>query len=96
MVDRPRGSAHPRCPDLICPTDYRYVARISSMDGQVIDVWMRSSAICRIDGILCTLDSKKMDLDIKIVYSCTDQEKREVYSIMNRLYMRALYIPGLP
>ena len=38
VIDRPRGSAHPRYPDVIYPLDYGYLAGTRAADGDGIDV----------------------------------------------------------
>lgn len=40
VIDRPKGSAHPRFPDIIYQVDYGYLENTSSMDGAGIDVWV--------------------------------------------------------
>ncbi|WP_205692724.1 hypothetical protein [Lacrimispora amygdalina] len=37
IIDRPKGSAHPKYPDFIYRVDYGYLKNTSSMDGQGID-----------------------------------------------------------
>lgn len=44
VIDRPRGSAHPRYPHVVYPLDYGYLDGTSSMDGAGIDVWRGSDA----------------------------------------------------
>ena len=34
VIDRPKGSAHPRSPDFIYHVDYGYLKDTASMDGQ--------------------------------------------------------------
>lgn len=40
VIDRPRGTAHPKYPDFIYKVDYGYLENTSSMDGGGIDVWV--------------------------------------------------------
>ena len=42
VIDRPRGSAHPRFPNFIYKVDYGYLKDTASMDGSGIDVWVGS------------------------------------------------------
>ena len=39
VIDRPKGTAHPKYPDFIYKVDYGYLKNTSSMDGAGIDVW---------------------------------------------------------
>lgn len=38
VIDRPKGTSHPRYPDSIYPVDYGYLRDTASMDGSGIDV----------------------------------------------------------
>ena len=40
VIDRPKGTAHPRHPDFIYKVDYGYLKETTSMDGAGIDVWV--------------------------------------------------------
>lgn len=42
VIDRPKGTAHPKYPDFIYKVDYGYLKDTSSMDGAGIDVWVGS------------------------------------------------------
>ena len=40
IIDRPKGSVHPRYSDFIYEVDYGYLNDTTSMDGGGIDVWL--------------------------------------------------------
>ena len=40
VIDRPKGTAHPKYPDFIYRVDYGYLKDTTSMDGGGIDVWV--------------------------------------------------------
>ena len=42
VIERPRGTAHPKYPDFIYRVDYGYLKDTSSMDGGGIDVLVGS------------------------------------------------------
>jgi len=42
IIDRPKGSAHPRYPKVIYPLDYGYLENTTAADGGGIDVWLGS------------------------------------------------------
>jgi inorganic pyrophosphatase len=71
ILDRPRGRAHPRYPDLIYPLDYGYLENTSASDADGIDVWIGSKDEKRLTGILCTFDRLKRDAEIKLLIGCT-------------------------
>ena len=92
VIDRPRGSAHPRFPNFIYKVDYGYLKNTSSMDGAEIDVWI-GSGDKKIDAIMCIVDLMKRDSEIKILVGCTEEEKLEVYKTHNETqYMKGVLI----
>jgi inorganic pyrophosphatase len=91
IIDRPKGSAHPRYPAMIYPLDYGYLENTKSMDNNEIDIWVGGENNKRINGILCIIDPIKNDSEIKIIYGCSEAEKRIVYRFHNNV-MKALMI----
>jgi hypothetical protein len=45
VVDRPKGSRHPRYPALVYPLDYGYLEGTQAMDGGGVDFWRGSLAV---------------------------------------------------
>ena len=82
VIDRPKGTPHPKYPNFIYKVDYGYLQNTSSMDGAGIDVWV-GSAEKQIDAIICTVDLMKKDSEIKILIGCTEEEKAIVYETHN-------------
>jgi len=91
VIDRPRGSTHPRYPSLIYPVDYGYLKDTSSMDGGGIDVWVGTDKSGAVDAIICTVDLMKRDSEIKILIGCTEEEKRRIL----RLHNETAYMKGI-
>ena len=92
VIDRPRGSAHPKFPNFIYKVDYGYLKDTASMDGAGIDVWV-GSGDKKIDAIMCIVDLMKRDSEIKILVGCTEEEKLEVYKTHNETqYMKGILI----
>lgn len=83
VIDRPKGSAHPKYPDFIYKVDYGYLTNTSSMDGDGIDIWKGSAPNEKIDAILCIVDLTKRDSEIKILIGCTEEEKEIIYKTHN-------------
>ena len=93
VIDRPKGSHHPRFPELIYPIDYGYLKDTTSMDGVGIDIWRGSDSSRKIDAILCTIDLRKKDSEIKILIGCTRDEKQQILEFHERdLHMKGLLI----
>ena len=92
IIDRPKGSAHPKFLDFIYKVDYGYLKDTASMDGSGIDVWV-GSGDKKIDAIMCIVDLMKKDSEIKILIGCTEEEKMEVYRTHNETqYMKGIII----
>ena len=92
IIDRPKGTAHPKYPDFIYQVDYGYLKNTTSMDGAGIDVWVGTAAK-KIDAVMCIVDLMKRDSEIKILIGCTEQEKEIVYQTHNETeYMKGILI----
>ena len=92
VIDRPKGSAHPRYPDFIYKVDYGDLKDTTSMDGGGIDVWVGSGGK-KIDAVMCIIDLQKKDSEIKILVGCTEEEKKIVYETHNETpYMKGVMI----
>ena len=91
IIDRPKGSHHPKYINCIYPLDYGYLENTSSMDGGGIDVWRGSldENIC--DAIICTVDLMKKDSEIKILIGCNEEEKDIVMKSYNE-FMKGIMI----
>ena len=93
VIDRPRGSAHPRYPEIIYDLDYGYIENTASMDGGGIDLWRGSLPDAECDAIICTVDLLKRDSEIKLLIGCTDEEKQIAYEFHNRSeFMKGILI----
>lgn len=93
VIDRPKGTAHPRFSDFIYQVDYGYLENTCSMDGEGIDVWVGTKATREIDAIMCIVDFAKKDSEIKILIGCTEEEKEIIYKTHNETpYMKGILI----
>ena len=97
IIDRPRGSSHPRYPEVVYPLDYGYLENTTSGDGGGIDVWlgslitvMNQSSDKTLTGILCTFDTLKRDAEIKLLLGCTEEDIQIIRNFHKD--MHALYI----
>ena len=93
VIDRPKGSTHPRYPEIKYELDYGYIENTSSMDGSGIDVWRGSlpDGIC--DAIICTVDLLKLDSEIKLLIGCTEEEMQVAYEFHNQSeFMKGILI----
>jgi inorganic pyrophosphatase len=89
VVDRPKGSAHPRFPDLVYPLDYGYLDGTNAGDGDGIDVWIGNAEGKRVTAIACTVDGYKRDAEIKVLLACSDDDLNTILHFLNE-------VAGLP
>lgn len=93
VVDRPKGSAHPRYPHIVYPVDYGYLSDTASMDGEGIDVWLGTDPARRLDALICTVDLLKRDAELKLLIGCTEAEKQAALMLHNNsAYMKDMLI----
>jgi inorganic pyrophosphatase len=91
VIDRPKGSRHPRYPDIVYPLDYGYFEGSASMDGGGVDAWRGSLEDARIVGVICTVDLLKKDSEIKILVGCTPDE----IAILRDFHNEGPYMKGV-
>ena len=82
VIGRPKGTRHPSYPEVVYPADYGYLENTRSMDGEGIDVWVGSSGKKQADTIICTVDMKKRDAEIKILIGCSEEEKEAILQLL--------------
>ena len=99
IIDRPRGSSHPRYGKAIYHFDYGYLEHTTSSDGGGIDVWVGSlngvgnkPRLKTLTGILCTFDTLKRDAEIKLLIGCTEEDVQVIQEFHKK--MHTLYIPN--
>ena len=92
VVDRPRGSRHPRH-GFVYPLDYGYLKGTSSMDGGGIDLWTGSLPGLPLVGMIVTVDRFKRDSEIKLLLGLTAEEIETVLAFHNESdFMKGLLI----
>jgi inorganic pyrophosphatase len=74
VIDRPRGSRHPRYPQVVYPLDYGYLDGTTAIDGGGVDCWRGSLAEPIVTGAIVTVDVVKADCEIKWLIGCTGEE----------------------
>jgi inorganic pyrophosphatase len=80
VIDRPRGSAHPRYPESRYSLDYGYLSGTYSGDSEGIDVWVGTLPEKKINGVVCTVDLLKRDSEIKLLLGCSREEMQIICS----------------
>lgn len=93
VIDRPKGSAHPRYPQFLYPLDYGYLAGTRGGDGEGIDVWLGSRGERVLDGLLLTVDLVERDAEVKLLVACTEAEMQIALDVSNAESLRGLLLP---
>lgn len=89
ILDRPRGTAHPRYPDMIYPLDYGYIPGTIGGDGAEVDVFV-GSGDAGLTAALITYDQGKGDRELKLLWNMTEDELKAALDFLNRDTMRAV------
>ncbi len=92
VIDRPKGSAHPRYPGMIYPLDYGYLHPTTTVDGGGVDVWVGSLPGRALVGVLCSVDLHKRDAEIKVLLGCDDADIDQVLEFMNKGSLRGMLV----
>ena len=93
VIDRPKGSSHPKYSEIRYDVDYGYIKDSTSMDGDGIDVWRGSLPSEEVNAIICTVDLMKKDSEIKLLIGCTEEEIKTVYEFHNNTeFMKGMLI----
>lgn len=82
-IDRPKGSSDSEHADLVYPYDYGHLEGTQAGDGDGIDVWVGSLPARTVTAVVCTVDVKKRDAEVKILVGCTPQEAQEILKVHN-------------
>lgn len=83
IIDRPRGSRHPRFTDFRYPFDYGYLSGTRASDGQSIDVWLGSLGTRTVMAVVCTIDLMQRNSEIKLLIGCTVEESKQIVALHN-------------
>jgi inorganic pyrophosphatase len=92
VIDRPRGSHHPRFPNIEYPLDYGFLEGVGSSDGNDLDVWCGSLEPRSVVGIVCTADSMKCDGEFKVLLGCSGSEIETIRRFHDSQYMSCVVV----
>ena len=92
VLDRPRGSRHPRFPERIYPLDYGYLDGTAAADGGGIDAWLGALGDRRLTAVLLTVDLLKRDTELKLLLGCTPPEQRTALEFQKSGTQRAILV----
>ena len=93
VIDRPKGSVHPKFSQIRYEVDYGYIKNTTSMDGGGIDIWRGSLPSASVNALICTVDLLKRDSEIKLLIGCTEEEMNIIYDFHNRTdFMKGILV----
>lgn len=92
VIDRPKGSTHPKYSKIVFPLDYGYLKNTSGGDGNEIDVWLGSLENKTLNAIACTVDVLKRDTEIKLIVGCSDHEIETIKRFYTSEFMSAIIL----
>jgi len=96
VLDRPKGTAHPRYPDLIFPLDYGYLDGVTGGDGDGLDVWRGGADHEDLAAIVCIVDIKKQDAEYKLIIGATEDNLGTIEAFHNGLYQAGIIVRRPP
>lgn len=92
VIDRPKGSRHPKYPKIVFPLDYGYLKNTSGGDGNEIDIWLGSLEDKELNAIACTVDILKRDTEIKLIVGCSNNEIEIIKQFHTNEFMSAIIL----
>ena len=91
VIDRPKGSAHPRFPEFIYPVDYGFLKGTIGGDGDPIDIYVGTGGT-KLRGYVQTRDDIKQDREIKLLWNVTDEELGAIMMFLNEANLHPVLI----
>lgn len=98
-MDRPLGSTHPRCPDLVYPVNYGYIEGIIAGDGAEQDIYLLgvNEPVEEYSGIVYAVYHRLNDNEDKWIvvpdgFEITEEEILNQISFQERFYDGKLYM----
>jgi len=92
VVDRPKGSRHPRLHEIVYPLDYGYLEGTTAGDGGGIDLYLGSRRTRGLSAVILTVDTFTRDAEIKLLLGCTKEETRIAFAHLNSGGMRVFLV----
>ena len=96
VIDRPRGSRHPRLADATYPRDYGYLEGTTAGDGEGIDVFVGTVRPATLGAVVCTADGGKRDAELKLLLGCSEDDTAAILEFLNSVDLSAILIRRPP
>jgi inorganic pyrophosphatase len=92
VIDRPRGSSHPRHPEVVYPLDYGYLDATVTADGHGVDLFRGTAWGGGLSGVYLSVDLAKADLEAKLLIDCTPTEVTRVGEFLSDVLGLAVHL----
>lgn len=79
VINQERGSRHPQYHNMVYPVDYGYLS-----DVDTIKVYKGSDKRMTVDAVMIVADILKRDLEVKLLWGCTQDEEIEILRFINQ------------
>jgi len=81
-LDRPKDSVHPVRESIRYPINYGYINGTRGEDGEEVDIFVGTANNGLVAGIF-TIDFRKNDRELKLIYNCSPSEIYLVNGFIN-------------
>jgi inorganic pyrophosphatase len=92
IIDRPKGTTHPKHSEIVYPFDCGYLKGTSGGDGNEIDICRGTRSDNELVAVICTVDSLKQDAEMKLLVGCTDNEMILINQFYNSNSMSGIIV----
>ncbi|CAM4277008.1 Inorganic pyrophosphatase [Erysipelothrix inopinata] len=79
VISQKKGSHHPKYMNMVYPVDYGYLS-----DTDQIKVFKGSIKSSSIAAVMLVADILKRDLEVKLLWGCTEEEEIEILQFINQ------------
>lgn len=93
VIERSKGTPHPRYPASIYPVAYGFIPGTVGGDGDPVDVFVGSACRSGLTGLIATRDAVKQDTEVKLLWNVSDAETAAALAFHNAGGMTAHLVP---
>ena len=79
VISQEKGSHHPQYLNMVYPVNYGYLE-----DTDAIKVFKGSAKNSKVEAVMVVADILKRDLEVKLFWSCTEEEELEILRFINQ------------
>ena len=84
VIDRKKNSTHPTYNNLVYPVDYGYLKDSMLESQEHISIYVGSKSNAMVESVIVCADILKKDLEVKLVYGCTEEEENSILEFLNQ------------